>query len=92
MECIDKSMIDYEGFHEMREKMLLLQMKQAIEAPSLKDPSYHFTPNIFILTCRHSRQSKQNRKKNDRKKRKGFLLLDKVKTQFARDWYTVNQD
>lgn len=30
LECIDKSMIDYESFHEMREKMLLFLVKEAI--------------------------------------------------------------
>lgn len=92
MECIDKSMIDYESFHEMREKMLLYSMKEAIEAPSLKDSSYHYTPNIFILSSRCNLKAKQKRKKVDRKKKRGFLLVDRVKTQLEKEGYTVNQD
>ena len=34
----------------------------------------------------------QKRKKISRKKKRGFLLLDKVKTQLVEDGYTVNQD
>ena len=30
LECIDKSMVDYESFHEMREKMLLIPIKESI--------------------------------------------------------------
>lgn len=90
LECIDKSMIDYESFHEMRERMLLFLIKEAIEAPSLKDPNLHFTPNIFILTCRHSKQLRQKRRKADRLRKRGLFSLDKVKTELVKNGYTVN--
>ena len=92
LECIDKSMVDYESFHEMREKMLLYSIKESIEAPTLKDSNYHFTPNIFILSCKNNNKSLHKRQKITRKKKRGFLLIDKVKTQFAKEVYTVNQD
>ena len=34
----------------------------------------------------------QKRKKISRKKKRGFLLVDKVKTQLINEGYTVNQD
>ncbi len=36
LDAVQKSMIDYEGFHEMRERMLLYHSKESIEAPTLK--------------------------------------------------------
>lgn len=50
LEIISKNMVDYETFHEMRERMLVNPIKEAIEVPILKDYSYHYTPNIFILS------------------------------------------
>lgn len=50
--------------------MLLISLKESIEAPSLKDSDFHFLPNVFILTCRHSKQSKQFRKKKTRRQLK----------------------
>lgn len=67
-------------------------MKEAIQAPSLKDSNFHYTPNIFILACKYNKNAKQSRKKKDRRNKRGFLWLDKVKTQLAKEWYTVNHD
>ena len=50
LEIISKNMIDYETFHEMREKMLISPIKESIEAPILNDSTFHYTPNIFILS------------------------------------------
>jgi hypothetical protein len=59
-------MIDYETFHEMRERMLIRPMKEAIEAPILGDYSYHYTPNIFILSKKENRKFYQERNKRTR--------------------------
>lgn len=67
-------------------------MKESIEAPTLKDPNFHYIPNIFILTCKYNKRSKQERKPIRRLRKRGFLLLDRVKTQISKDWYTVNEN
>ena len=72
--------------------MLLIPIKESIEALSLKDSNYHYTPNIFILSCRHNKFAKQGRKRIERKRKRGFLLLDKVKAQVAKEGYVVNQE
>ena len=92
LECIDKSMVDYESFHEMREKMLLIPMKESIEGPSLRDSSYHYSPNIFILSARCKIKEKQKRNKFLRKNKRGFLFVDKVKAQLEKEGFTVNHE
>jgi hypothetical protein len=72
--------------------MLLIAVKESIEAPCLKDSDFHFTPNIFILTCRHSKQSKQFRKKKGRRSIKLPVQLDSVKTELDNDWYNVKKE
>jgi hypothetical protein len=57
----------------------------------MKDANYHFTPNIFILSCRYNKKSKNPRKKVERKRKRGFLLLDKINTQLEKEVYIVNQ-
>jgi len=58
----------------------------------MKDASYHYTPNIFILSCRYNMKSKNTRKKTERKKKRGFLILDKINTHLEKEVYTVNQE
>lgn len=72
--------------------MLVISLKESIEAPSLKDSDFHFTPNIFILTCRYSKMSKQLRKKKKRKESRIQMSIDQVKVQFDNDWYNVKKE
>ena len=67
-------------------------MKESIEAPSLKDSNYHYSPNIFILSARFKIKEKHRRKKFLRKSKRGFLFVDRVKAQLVKDCFTVNHE
>lgn len=63
----------------MRERMLIKPIKEAIEAPILGDYSYHYTPNIFILSKKENRKFYQERTKRTRSNtHKHLELIDVV--------------
>lgn len=73
--------------------MLLFPLKEAIEAPTLRGPEYHYVPNIFILGCRNSRRFNQTRSKVERRhNRCDLLLLDKIKAEATKKKFTVFLD
>lgn len=75
MEAIEKSMIDYESFHQMREKMLVFNLKDAIEAQALKQFYFHYSPNKYILISKNGKKYHQSRAKSDRSSLKRFLFF-----------------
>lgn len=74
--------------------MLINPIKESIEVPVLKDYSYHYTPNIFILSKKENKKFYQERSKRLRKtKRTKLELIDVVAfMNFKRRLTKVDED
>jgi len=73
--------------------MLLFPMKEAIEAPTLRGPEYHYVPNIFILGRKYNKKHCQTRSKVDRRHNRCDLsLLNRIKTTTTKKKMTVFMD
>lgn len=69
LESISKSVLDFESFNELRERMQVMRRVEDIEAPSIRDIERHYLPNIYLLTkkVRYLKQERSNIHRSNRR-------------------------